>query len=112
MHSPFQKVLDGVTHQVIDKLSLAALFIVAVISLLLIKGTQESAFVNGIIVVVKVAIVVMIIIFGWSYINPETIHLTFLKVPYLQTNTALVIVWRYNGNSWCRRNSVLCFHRI
>ena len=47
------------------------MFIVAVISLLLIKGTQESAFVNGIIVVVKVAIVVMIIVFGWSFINPE-----------------------------------------
>jgi APA family basic amino acid/polyamine antiporter len=71
-HSPFQKVLDPVTHQVIEQgiINLPALFIVAVISLLLIRGTQESAFVNGIIVVVKVAIVIMIIIFGWSYINP------------------------------------------
>ena len=42
----------------------------AVISLLLIKGTQESAFVNGLIVVVKVSIVIMIIVFGWSFINP------------------------------------------
>lgn len=65
-HSPFQTSSDGVSGMI----NLPALFIVAAISLLLIRGTQESAFVNGIIVVVKVAIVVMIIIFGWSFINP------------------------------------------
>ena len=66
-HSPFQTSADGVSGMI----NLPAFFIVAVISLLLIKGTQESAFVNGIIVVAKVAIVVMIIIFGWSFIRPE-----------------------------------------
>ncbi len=66
-HSPFQNSTDGVS----GIINLPALFIVAAISLLLIKGTQESAFVNGIIVVVKVAIVVMIIIFGWHFIKPE-----------------------------------------
>lgn len=72
-HSPFQKLLDPVTHQVIDQgiMNLPALFIVALISLLLIKGTKESAFVNGVIVIIKVAIVVMIIGFGWSFIHPE-----------------------------------------
>ena len=57
-HSPFQTSLSG-EHGMIN---LPAFFIVAVISLLLIKGTQESAFVNGLIVVTKVAIVIMIII--------------------------------------------------
>jgi basic amino acid/polyamine antiporter, APA family len=65
-HSPFQVSAAGEQGMI----NLPALFIVAVISLLLIKGTQESAFVNGIIVVVKVSIVVMIIVFGWSFINP------------------------------------------
>ena len=65
-HSPFQVSADGVN----GIINLPALFIVAAISLLLIKGTQESAFVNGIIVVVKVAIVIMIIVFGWQFINP------------------------------------------
>lgn len=71
-HSPFQKVIDPVTQQVTESglINIPALFIVAAISLLLIKGTQESAFVNGLIVIVKVAIVVMIIVFGWSFINP------------------------------------------
>ena len=65
-HSPFQHSAVGVN----GIINIPAFFIVAVISLLLIKGTQESAFVNGIIVVTKVSIVIMIIIFGWHFINP------------------------------------------
>lgn len=67
-HSPFQSNLETGEQGLIN---LPALFIVAAISLLLIKGIQESAFVNGIIVVVKVAIVIMIIIIGWNFINPS-----------------------------------------
>jgi APA family basic amino acid/polyamine antiporter len=66
-HSPFQTSADGIN----GIINIPAFFIVAAISLLLIKGTQESAFVNGIIVVAKVAIVVMIIVFGWHFIKPE-----------------------------------------
>ena len=70
-HSPFQTMNDPATGEVLHgMINLPAFFIVALISLLLIKGTQESAFVNGLIVVVKVSIVVMIIIFGWHFINP------------------------------------------
>ncbi len=70
-HSPFQHFTDPVTGVVSNgMINLPAFFIVAVISLLLIKGTQESAFVNGVIVVVKVSIVIMIIVFGWNFINP------------------------------------------
>ena len=47
-HSPFQTSPDGVS----GLINLPALGIVAAISLLLIKGTQESAFVNGLIVLV------------------------------------------------------------
>jgi APA family basic amino acid/polyamine antiporter len=65
-HSPFQTSLTG-EHGIIN---LPALFIVAVISLLLIKGIHESAVVNGIIVVVKVLIVILIIVLGWNFINP------------------------------------------
>ena len=67
-HSPFQSNLETGEQGLIN---LPALFIVSAISLLLIKGIQESAFVNGIIVVVKVAIVIMIIIIGWNFINPS-----------------------------------------
>nr|WP_322623273.1 amino acid permease [uncultured Flavobacterium sp.] len=65
-HSPFQTSPDGVS----GLINLPALGIVAAISLLLIKGTQESAFVNGLIVLVKVTIVILIIVIGWQFINP------------------------------------------
>src|ERR1700733_9733484 len=68
-HSPFEKALDvtGVMHHGI--MNIPALFILLLLSLLLIKGTQESAFVNSIIVFIKVAIVVVFIIIGWKFIN-------------------------------------------
>ncbi|MBS1644320.1 MAG: amino acid permease [Bacteroidetes bacterium] len=82
-HSPFQSaVIDGVTHSGI--INLPALAIVIALSLLLIKGTQESALVNNIIVIAKVSIVVLIIILGWQFVNPA--HHT----PYIPANTTYV----------------------
>jgi APA family basic amino acid/polyamine antiporter len=84
-HSPFQHFTDPVTGVVSNgMINLPALFIVAVISLLLIKGTQESAFVNGLIVVVKVSIVIMIIVFGWNFINPVN------HTPYIPQDSSFV----------------------
>ena len=65
-HSPFEHNIAGV-HGIIN---IPALFIVTALTLLLIRGTQESALVNGIIVVTKVAIVILIIVIGWQFINP------------------------------------------
>jgi basic amino acid/polyamine antiporter, APA family len=50
--------------------NLPAILILFLLTLLLIRGTAESAMVNNIIVVVKVAIVLMIIGLGWHFINP------------------------------------------
>jgi basic amino acid/polyamine antiporter, APA family len=47
-----------------------ALLILLLLTMLLIKGTQESATVNGIIVFIKVAIVLIFILVGWQFINP------------------------------------------
>jgi APA family basic amino acid/polyamine antiporter len=76
-HSPFEKALDhaNVMHHGI--MNIPALFILLLLSLLLIKGTQESAFVNSIIVFVKVAIVVVFIVVGWKFISPAN------HTPYL-----------------------------
>ena len=65
-HSPFEHSMTGVT----GFMNIPALFILLLLSLLLIRGTKESAFVNGIIVITKVAIVILFISFGWSFINP------------------------------------------
>jgi APA family basic amino acid/polyamine antiporter len=47
-----------------------ALVILLLLTMLLIKGTKESAFVNAVIVFVKVAIVLLFIAIGWQFINP------------------------------------------
>lgn len=75
-HSPFQ--LSAIGERGI--INLPALLIVVMISLLLIKGTKESAFVNGFIVIVKVAIVLMIIGFGWQFIK-EANHTPYIPEP-------------------------------
>lgn len=49
--------------------NLPAVFVVILMSLLLIRGTKESATVNGIIVALKVSVVLIFIVLGWGYIN-------------------------------------------
>jgi APA family basic amino acid/polyamine antiporter len=65
-HSPFEHDLAGLYGVV----NIPAMFILLLLTLLLIRGTRESAFVNGIIVVLKVAIVLLFIGIGWQFINP------------------------------------------
>ncbi|MBS1627690.1 MAG: amino acid permease [Bacteroidetes bacterium] len=84
-HSPFESFTDtaGVLHKGI--INAPALLILLLLTLLLIKGTQESAMVNAIIVFVKVAIVIIFIAIGWHFIKPEN------HSPYLiPENTAAV----------------------
>ncbi len=66
-HSPFEG----------GYMNLPALFILLLITLLLIRGTSESAKVNAVIVFVKVAIVLAFIAIGWQFIEPAN------HTPYL-----------------------------
>ena len=74
VHSPFQVAADTGVHGIMN---LPAVFILGLLTALLIRGTQESAFVNSIIVVVKVSIVLLVIGIGWGYINPVN-HTPFI----------------------------------
>jgi APA family basic amino acid/polyamine antiporter len=67
-HSPFE--VDPMNTSIHGMINLPALFIILMLTLLLIRGTKESAVFNGIIVITKVAIVVLFIALGWSFINP------------------------------------------
>ena len=69
--SPFEHatLLDGTV--VSGMFNLPAVFIIVVMSFILIRGTSESAFVNGLIVAVKVVIVFIFIFLGWKYINAD-----------------------------------------
>ena len=80
-HSPFEISTTGI-HGIMN---IPALFIIIVLSLLLIRGMQESAVVNVIIVILKVAIVVVVIAMGWHYIRPEN-HTPFIPNPSTYTD--------------------------
>lgn len=62
-------------------INLPAVFIIVLMSLLLIKGTKESANVNAVIVALKIAVVIVFIVLGWKYINKANYS------PYIPTNT-------------------------
>jgi APA family basic amino acid/polyamine antiporter len=61
--------LQSTVGQTSGLMNAPALAILLALTLLLIKGTQESAIVNGIIVFIKVAIVLVFIAIGWGFIN-------------------------------------------
>jgi APA family basic amino acid/polyamine antiporter len=69
-HSPMETSLSGV-HGIVN---LPALLILLILSLVLIKGTQESATLNSIIVAIKVTIVIAFVVLGWRFINPANYH--------------------------------------
>jgi basic amino acid/polyamine antiporter, APA family len=72
-HSPFESSAAGVS----GIMNAPALGILLLLTMLLIRGTQESATVNGIIVFIKVAIVLAFIAIGFKFVNPAN------HVPYL-----------------------------
>ncbi|MCX6258897.1 MAG: amino acid permease [Bacteroidia bacterium] len=69
-HSPFE-VLRNSAGTVISHgiMNIPALFIIFLLTLLLIRGTRESSVVNAIIVITKVSIVILFIVFGWSFMT-------------------------------------------
>ena len=79
-HSPFQVSPEGV-HGIVN---LPAVLILFLLSALLVRGTQQSAFVNGLIVILKVAIVILVIAIGWGFMNPAN------HTPYIPTATTYV----------------------
>src|SRR5699024_677589 len=55
-------------------LNLPSVFIVILMSLILIRGTSTSAWVNNLIVVLKIAIIVVFVVIGFNYIRPENLQ--------------------------------------
>lgn len=68
-----------------------AVFIVMLMSLILIRGTRESALVNGVIVLLKVTVVLVFIAVGWQYIRPEN------YTPYIPENTGKFGEFGFSG---------------
>jgi basic amino acid/polyamine antiporter, APA family len=89
-HSPFESMagVQGI-------MNIPAIIILGILSALLIRGTKESAFVNALIVIVKVTIVLMVIAVGWGFINPAN-HTPMIPATTTYT-TAQGITHNYGG---------------
>ncbi len=72
-------------------INLPAVFIIVLMSLLLMKGTKGSAFVNAIIVGLKITVVVIFIVLGWKYINTENLN------PYIPDNSGKFGEFGFSG---------------
>ncbi len=72
-------------------INIPAVLIVMIMSFVLIRGTRESAFVNGIIVLLKVAVVLTFIAVGWQYIRPENF------TPYIPENKGTFGEFGFSG---------------
>lgn len=62
-------------------INIPAILIIVLLSILLMRGIKESALVNSTIVVIKLAVVLIFIFFGFHYIKPEN------YVPFIPPNT-------------------------
>jgi APA family basic amino acid/polyamine antiporter len=80
--------------------NLPAAVIIILMSLLLIRGTESSSWVNAIIVVLKVAVVLVFIFLGWQFIRSEN------YVPYVPENTG---TWGEYGFSGIIRAAAIVF---
>ena len=90
-HSPFETAANG-AHGMMNT---PAVLILLLLTGLLIRGTRESAFVNGFIVVLKVSIVLLVIGIGWGFMNPAN-HTPLIPAPTTYT-TPQGIVHHYGG---------------
>jgi basic amino acid/polyamine antiporter, APA family len=90
--SPFEtlKLGDGTVVEG-GWINLPAIFIVCMLSLVLVRGTKESATMNNILVIVKVAVVLIFITLGWSHINPDN------YTPYIPENTGVYEQFGFTG---------------
>lgn len=90
--SPFEtlKLADGT---VIDGgiINLPAILIVMLLSVILIRGTRESAGMNALLVALKVAVVFVFISVGLGYMNPAN------HTPYLPPNTGTFGEFGWSG---------------
>ncbi|MFN8064246.1 MAG: amino acid permease [Vicinamibacterales bacterium] len=94
-HSPFEMAAATGVHGIMN---IPALFILLLLSLLLARGTHESAFVNNLIVITKVTIVILVIVIGWGFINPAN-HTPYIPPPstYTVVQGGLQITHAYGG---------------
>lgn len=80
--SPFDKTILANGSVVQNGIvNLPAIIIVAVLSLILVRGTKESSRLNNLLVIIKISVILLFIVLGWSFIDSKN------YVPFIPENT-------------------------
>ncbi|MCS6823243.1 MAG: amino acid permease [Cytophagaceae bacterium] len=67
--SPFDSITNAKGVTVYGIMNVPAAVVIIMVSLVLIKGTQESVLMNSLIVALKLSVVILFIVLGWPYID-------------------------------------------
>ena len=68
-----------------------AILIVIMISIILMRGTEESSFFNGLIVFLKIGVILVFVVLGWKFINADNL------TPYIPENTGVLGEYGFSG---------------
>ena len=72
-------------------INIPAILIVVMISIILMRGTEESSFFNGFIVFLKISVILIFVILGWQFINSDNL------VPYIPENSGVLGEYGISG---------------
>ncbi len=89
--SPFETITLADGTIVNGIFNLPATFVVILMTLVLMRGTKESAIFNAIVVSLKVMVVLVFIILGWNYIDTTNYQ------PYIPQNTGTFGEYGWSG---------------
>jgi len=89
--SPFKEEILPNGQHIHGIANLPAALIVVLMSLLLIRGTRESAWFNAVMVILKVTIVLLVICIGWAFMKPGN------HMPMVPPNTGELGIFGWSG---------------
>lgn len=72
-------------------INIPAMLIVVLMSIFLIRGTEQSSIFNGIVVFMKVSVILAFVVLGWQFINSENL------TPYIPANTGVMGEYGLSG---------------
>lgn len=72
-------------------INIPAMLIVVMISIILMRGTEESSFFNGVIVFLKIGVILVFVILGWKFIKSDNL------IPYIPENSGVIGEYGFSG---------------
>ena len=72
-------------------INIPAMLIVILMSIFLIRGTEQSSIFNGIVVFLKVSVILIFVVLGWQFIQVDNL------TPYIPANTGVMGEFGFSG---------------